>query len=61
MVLFKLWYLVMMLYAILAMIFSLRTWNPVGILGIFTGTFITHIVYGIWFIAGLFSKEIRDR
>ena len=59
-VLFKLWCSVMMLYAILAMIFSFRTWNPAGIMGVFAGTFITHIVYGTWFIAGLLSTEIRD-
>ena len=58
--LFKLWGAVMLLYTTLAFIFSLRTWNPAGILGVFTGTFLTHIVYGVWFIAGLLSPEIRD-
>ncbi|MFC1560923.1 glycosyltransferase [Candidatus Latescibacterota bacterium] len=59
-VLFNLWGAVMLLYFILALIFSLRTWNPAGILGVFFGTFATHIVYGIWFLAGLFSSEIQD-
>ncbi len=58
--LFKMWAAVMLLYATLAFIFSLRTWKPAGILGVLTGTFLTHIVYGIWFIAGLLSTEIRD-
>ena len=58
--LFRMWGGVMLLYAILAFIFSLRSWNPVGILGVLFGTFVTHIVYGVWFIAGLLSSEIRD-
>ena len=59
-VLFNFWGAVMLLYCTLALIFSLRTWSPAGILGVFAGTFVTHIVYGVWFIAGLFSSEIRD-
>ena len=58
--LFKLWGAVMLLYSIIALIFSIKTWNPGGILGVFAGTFLTHIVYGIWFIAGLSVSEIRD-
>jgi len=58
--LFNFWGAVMLLYCTLALIFSLRTWNPAGILGVFAGTFVTHIVYGVWFLAGLFSSEIRD-
>ena len=58
--LFKLWVAVMLLYATLAFIFSLRTWNPAGILGVFAGTVLTHLVYGAYFIAGLLSSEIRD-
>ena len=58
--LFKLWGAVMLLYTTLTFIFSLRTWNLAGILGVLTGTFITHIVYGFWFIAGLLTSEIKD-
>ena len=58
--LFKLWGAVMLLYSIIALIFSIRTWNPGGILGVFAGTFLTHIVYGLWFIAGISVSEIHD-
>ncbi|MFC1541322.1 glycosyltransferase [Candidatus Latescibacterota bacterium] len=58
--LFTFWGAVMLFYFTLALIFSVRTWNPAGILGTFAGTFITHLVYGVWFIAGLFSSEIKD-
>ncbi|MFC1539288.1 glycosyltransferase [Candidatus Latescibacterota bacterium] len=59
-VLFTFWGAVMLFYFTLALIFSVRTWNPAGIIGTFAGTFLTHIVYGVWFIAGLFSSEIKD-
>jgi len=58
--LFTFWGAVMLLYSIIALIFSIRTWSPAGITGVFAGTFMTHIVYGIWFIAGLISSEIND-
>jgi cellulose synthase/poly-beta-1,6-N-acetylglucosamine synthase-like glycosyltransferase len=57
---FTLWAAVMGLYAVLSLLFSLRTLNPLGISGVFAGTFMTHIVYGIWFIIGLISSELRD-
>lgn len=57
---FVLWGGVMLVYAALALVFSLRTWNPAGILGVFSGTVLTHIVYGFWFVAGLFTPEIHD-
>jgi GT2 family glycosyltransferase len=58
--LFALWYGVMLFYGALALIFSLRTINPIGVLGILAGTFLTHLTYGGWFIAGLLTQEIRD-
>ncbi len=58
--LFAGWLSVMGLYAALVLIFSLRTPNPLGIAGVFAGTFFTHIVYGVWFIIGLLSSELRD-
>ncbi len=58
--LFTFWGAVILLYCILALIFSIRTWNPAGIIGVFAGTFATHIVYGIWFIAGLISSDLRN-
>lgn len=58
--LFMMWVAVMLVYAALVMLFSLRTVNPLGVLGVFVGTFFTHIVYGLWFIAGLLSSELRD-
>ena len=58
--LFTVWTVVMLAYASLIMLFSLRTANPLGIMGVFVGTFFTHIVYGIWFIGGLLSTELRD-
>ncbi len=58
--LFTFWGAVMLFYLTLALIFSVRTINPAGIIGTMIGTFLTHIVYGIWFIAGLLSREIRD-
>ena len=58
--LFTAWSGVMMFYTGLALVFSLRTPNPVGILGVLAGTFLTHIVYGAWFIAGLLTPEIHD-
>lgn len=54
------WGAVMLLYGALALAFSFRTPNPVGILGIMIGTFLTHLTYGAWFLAGLFAREIRD-
>ena len=58
--LFAAWGMVMALYAALVLAFSLKTLNPVGIIGTFIGTFLTHIVYGLWFIKGLMSRELRD-
>lgn len=58
--LFAAWAGVMCFYSLLALAFSLRTINPVGIAGTFAGTFLTHVVYGIWFILGLLSRELRD-
>jgi GT2 family glycosyltransferase len=58
--LFLSWAAIMGIYTLLNLAFSLRTWNPIGILGIFTGTFLTHIFYGVWFIAGLLVSEIKD-
>jgi GT2 family glycosyltransferase len=58
--LFSFWGAVMLFYFTLAVIFSIKTWNPAGILGTCIGTFITHLVYGAWFIAGLLSSEIKD-
>lgn len=58
--LFDFWQAVMLLYGVLVLIFSLRTWHPSGILGVFAGTFLTHLVYGAWFIAGLLFPEIHD-
>ena len=58
--LFTVWASVMAVYGILVLAFSFRTVNPAGILGVFSGTFLTHIVYGIWFIIGLLSPELRD-
>jgi len=59
--LFTVWYSVMGLYAALVLVFSLaRTAHPAGMLGILSGTFLTHITYGIWFIAGLISRELHD-
>jgi len=58
--LFAGWSAVMALYAVLVFAFSLRTANPLGILGVFAGTVATHVVYGAWFVAGLLSPEISD-
>ena len=58
--LFSVWLAVMALYGILTLLFSLRTANPAGISGVFFGTFLTHITYGIWFIAGLMTLELVD-
>ena len=58
--LFTAWCGVMLLYGVLALVFSMRTPNPVGIAGTFLGTFFTHLTYGAWFLAGLFAREIHD-
>ncbi|MHB9027431.1 MAG: glycosyltransferase [Candidatus Latescibacterota bacterium] len=58
--LFALWAGVMGVYAALALVFSLRTANPLGILGVWAGTFLTHVTYGIWFMKGLTAREVRD-
>jgi len=58
--LFMVWIGIMGLYGILALLYSLRTVNPAGIVGVFTGTFLTHITYGIWFILGLLSPDLHD-
>ncbi|MFC1607747.1 glycosyltransferase [Candidatus Latescibacterota bacterium] len=54
------WFVIMDMYLLLALWHSLRTLNPFGILGIITGTFLTHITYGIWFMLGLVSTELHD-
>ena len=54
------WIAVLGLYSALALAFSLRTANPAGILGVFAGTVLTHITYGVWFIRGLMVKELND-
>ena len=56
----RFWGGVMLLYLTLAFIFSLRTLNPAGVLGVFAGTVLTHLTYGFWFIAGILTREIRD-
>lgn len=58
--LFGAWSGVMLLYAVLALLASLRTWNPLGVFGVFAGTVLTHITYGVWFIRGLCAREIND-
>ncbi len=58
--LFRAWLAVMGLYGGLVLAFSLRTWNPLGVLGVATGTFLTHVTYGVWFVRGLFASEIQD-
>lgn len=58
--LFHVWAGVMLLYAALTLAFSFRTVNPLGILGIFAGTFVTHVVYGLWFMKGLMARAVRD-
>jgi len=58
--LFAGWAYIMGFYALLALVFSMRTLNPLGVAGTFLGTFLTHIVYGIWFLLGLTSTELRD-
>ena len=58
--LFAMWAGVMALYGALALAFSLRTWNPLGVLGTLAGTALTHLTYGIWFIRGLCAREIKD-
>ncbi len=58
--LFMLWAAIMFVYAALIGATSLRTFNPLGMAGLFAGTFLTHIVYGLWFIKGLLSTELSD-
>jgi GT2 family glycosyltransferase len=57
---FTVWAGVMLIYAALTLLTSLRTWNPAGVLGVFAGTFLTHITYGVWFIRGLLARDLRD-
>ena len=57
---FAAWAGMMFLYAALVLLASLRTWNPLGVLGVFAGTVLTHIIYGVWFIRGLCTREVRD-
>ena len=54
------WLVVMDFYLVLTLWHSLRTVNPVGIIGVAFGTFMTHINYGGWFLFGLLSRELRD-
>ena len=54
------WLGVMDVYCVLALWHSLRTVNPVGILGVAVGTLVTHVTYGIWFLIGLMSGELHD-
>jgi len=58
--LFPAWSAIMGIYFTFALWFSLRTVNPLGILGIFAGTFLTHITYGFWFIAGILAPNLND-
>lgn len=58
--LFGLWLAVLGVYAILVCAFSLRTANPLGVLGTACGTFLTHVTYGVWFLKGLFATELND-
>jgi GT2 family glycosyltransferase len=58
--LFAAWAGIMTFYCALVLGASLRTWNPLGVLGIAAGTVLTHLTYGVWFIKGLCAKEIRD-
>lgn len=58
--LFTVWLVIMALYGVFALLFSLRTANPIGIIGVFLGTFLTHITYGIWFIIGFTADELDD-
>jgi GT2 family glycosyltransferase len=57
---FDVWAGVMLMYGALVLLSSLRTWNPVGVLGIAAGTVLTHLTYGVWFIKGLCAREVRD-
>jgi cellulose synthase/poly-beta-1,6-N-acetylglucosamine synthase-like glycosyltransferase len=58
--LFTIWRVVMTLYLLLTIAASASVANPGGIPGVAAGTFLTHIVYGIWFIRGLCAREVRD-
>lgn len=58
--LFGLWAIGMLVYSLAALVFSVRTINPVGIAGTFAGTILTHVVYGLWFIKGLLSRDLKD-
>ncbi|MDP2982293.1 MAG: glycosyltransferase [Candidatus Latescibacter sp.] len=58
--LFPVWAGVMLLYCALNAAFSLKAGSLRGIFGVFAGTFLTHVTYGIWFLLGLFAKELRD-
>ncbi|MFA6472171.1 MAG: glycosyltransferase [Candidatus Latescibacterota bacterium] len=58
--LFPVWAGVMFLYLVLAAAFSLKGKSLRGISRILAGTFLTHVTYGIWFIAGLFARELKD-
>lgn len=58
--LFAGWRAVMVLYLLLALATSAHVARPRGIPGVMAGTFLTHIVYGVWFIRGLLAREVRD-
>jgi cellulose synthase/poly-beta-1,6-N-acetylglucosamine synthase-like glycosyltransferase len=58
--LFPVWAGIMLFYLGLVMVFSLKGGSLKGIFGVFAGTFLTHLTYGVWFISGLFAKELRD-
>jgi glycosyltransferase involved in cell wall biosynthesis len=58
--LFTVWAGVLLLYCTLDAAFSLKAGSLRGMFGVFAGTFLTHITYGIFFVAGLFAKELRD-
>jgi glycosyltransferase involved in cell wall biosynthesis len=57
---FTAWAGAMLLYGALVLLSSLRTWNPLGVLGVASGTVLTHLTYGVWFIRGLLTAELRD-
>ena len=58
--LFPVWAGVMLLYCVLNAAFSLKAGSLRGMFGVFAGTFLTHVTYGIWFITGLFAGDLRD-
>jgi GT2 family glycosyltransferase len=54
------WALTLCVYAVLVLGGSLRTFDPRGIVLTALGIVATHITYGIWFLKGLVSREVRD-